>query len=94
MAIGKINCPHYNLLISDEGLNRRGLMWIFRKVVTVCTRSSIERRIYRQNLVVAYGGGSDRIPVYQMSSDIAVARVSGPAKCLCSNLPLEDVLMS
>ena len=42
---------------------------------------------------VAYGGGSDRIPVHQMSSDVAVARVSGPAKCLCSNLPLEDVLM-
>ena len=55
MAIGKINCPHYNLLISDEGLNRRGLMWIFRKVVT---RSSIERRIHRQNLVI-----SSEIPI-------------------------------
>ena len=44
-------------------------------------------------MTVAYGGGSDRIPVHQMSSDVAVARVSGRAKCLCSNLPLEDVLM-
>jgi hypothetical protein len=32
------------------------------------------------------------MPAHVMSSDVAVARASGPAKCSLSNVPPEDVL--